>query len=344
MNISNNKYKGESTNKDLSKVGLNQNNINIINKIYLYPDKNQDNNNIQKYPAPNNLPDNNNNIMLNNNYIYYNDINYMNNQKHIINNNNNNNNYNNYNNNSQNNVEITDSQREDKNIKDIIRNQFVKKVYGILLSQFVITFGIILICQIKVIKLFLIRNKAVYVSLMILAGIIFIGAFVIISCYPSFLKKVPKNYIFLFLFTISETILLVYVSILYAFIYILGAIVFVTVICAIIMIISLLKKISMKFLYLFFIIMVCLGIMYGILIIIFRNYYLHFLYCLIGAIIFTVILIIDTQSISQLDENFLTVDDYIYAALILYTDVIRIFIQILKIIGMLKGGRAAARE
>ena len=86
----------------------------------------------------------------------------------------------------------------------------------------------------------------------------------------------------------------------------------------------------MKFLYLFFIIMVCLGIMYGILIIIFRNYYLHFLYCLIGAIIFTVILIVDTQSISQLDENVLTVDDYIYAALILYTEQIPVLTYLIK--------------
>jgi FtsH-binding integral membrane protein len=65
---------------------------------------------------------------------------------------------------------------------------------------------------------------------------------------------------------------------------------------------------------------------------------------LIGAVIFTIILIFDTQSISNLDENFITIDDYIFAALILYTDIIRIFIQILKIIGMMKGGRAMSRH
>ena len=328
-----NKYKGQPTNKDLSKLELNQNNNNLINKICFYPGCKQ-NNEMQKNPNQDNFKEKNN-ILLNNNYML--NINNKNNQ--ILNNNNIDNNE------IQDvNVEVTQSQKDVQNINIIIRNQFVKKVYGILLTQFIITFGLILICQIKIIKNYLNRNRILYIVLMISAGLIFAVLFAIMTCYPSYLKKVPKNYIFLFLFTICETILLVYVSILYSFIYILGAISFVTVICTAILLISCFKKISLKFIYIFFIISIGLGIMYGILIIIFRNYYLQFFFCFIGAVIFTIILIFDTQSISNLDENFITIDDYIFAALILYTDIIRIFIQILKIIGMMKGGRAMSHH
>ena len=338
MNNYSNQFKGQPTNKDLSKLELNQNNKNLLNKIYFYPGCKQ-NIEIQKYPNSDNFREKNN--ILNNNYI----LNINNKNNKTLNNNIDNNEIKVFDNNENKdiNVAITQSQKDEPNISIIIRNQFVKKVYGILLTQFIITFGLILICQIKIIKNYLNRNRILYIILMILAGLIFAGSFAIMTCYPSFLKKVPKNYIFLFLFTICETILLVYVSILYSFIYILGAISFVTIIVTTILLISCFKKISMKFFYIFFIISLGLGIMYGILIIIFRNYYLQFFFCLIGAIIFTIFLIFDTQSISQ-DENFITIDDYIFAALILYTDIIRIFIQILKIIGMMKGGRSYDRH
>ena len=179
---------------------------------------------------------------------------------------------------------------------------------------------------------------------MILSALIFIISFVIFLCYPSLLKRVPYNYIFLFIFTISETILLVYISILYYFQYIFGAIVFVTVICAVIFFISCIKKFSIKFLLICIIIVASLGIIYGILALIFRNYYLEFLFCLIGAILFTFILVYDTQKIAQFNNSDITIDDYIFAALVLYTDIIRLFIEILKLLGRFYGGRGASHE
>ena len=86
------------------------------------------------------------------------------------------------------------------------------------------------------------------------------------------------------------------------------------------------KKISLKFLYLCIIIVAILGIIYGILALIFRKYYLEFLFCLIGEILFTLFLVYDTQKITQFDNNnYITIDDYIFAAFVLYTDIIRLF-------------------
>ena len=307
--------KPSNLSQDISKNELNQNNLNIINKIYInYPDNNAENihhpnimkNNIKPPNIKNSSNDQNNNQNL--------DV------KIELSQNQNNN-----------------DDNDDINIKNMLRNQFVRKVYGILLSQFILTFSLILICQINIIKKFLLSHRQLYLSLMILSISIFLISFIIFMCKPSLMKKVPQNYIFLFLFTISETILLIYVSILYSFQYVLGAIVFVIGISVAIFTMSCFSNKSLKFLFLFLIVCFVLGILYGILVIIFKNYYLEFLFCLIGAVIFTIFLIYDTQKISQVDENYLTIDDYIFAAIILYTDIIRLFIYLLKILGRLSG-------
>ena len=134
MNFNKNTSKEPSINQDISKYELNNNNINIINKIYVSPDKKDD------------KPD-----------VYQNDFNKNNINIMNINNKNNINNYNQYNYNNinhnrdqVNNVEIIHSEKDNQKIDEIIRNQFVRKVYGILLFQFIFTFSLILICQIKI--------------------------------------------------------------------------------------------------------------------------------------------------------------------------------------------------
>ena len=68
---------------------------------------------------------------------------------------------------------------------------------------------------------------------------------------------------------------------------------------------------------------------YGLLALIIRNYYLIFLYCLLGALVFTLYIVYDTILIR--DE--FDIDDYIFAALTLYFDIIRLFILILRLLG-----------
>ena len=209
-----------------------------------------------------------------------------------------------------------------------IRNKFMLKVFGILLIQFMFTFGLILICQIQKVKNYLIKHIYLYASLMGIAGAIFLITFIIFMCKPQIMKKVPQNYIILFIITICETVLLIYISILYSFEYILGAISFVMAIYLSIFFISLINKISIKYFAMGAVTLCFIGLTYGLLALILRNYYLNFLYCLIGSIIFALFIVYDTQMI----RDHYDVDDYIFAALTLYFDVIRFFIQILKLL------------
>ena len=81
------------------------------------------------------------------------------------------------------------------------------KVYGILLTQFIFTFGLILICQIKSIKDFLFTHTILLFISMSISGFVFLISFIIFMCKPDIMRRVPQNYIVLFLITIYETIL-----------------------------------------------------------------------------------------------------------------------------------------
>ena len=119
--------------QDISKNELNQNNLNIINKIYVNcPDNNQESLHHPNIMKSNIKPSNIENSSHDQNYIQNQDV-----KLELSQNQNNNDN------------------NDDIKIKNMLRNQFVRKVYGILLSQFILTFSLILICQINIIKKYL---------------------------------------------------------------------------------------------------------------------------------------------------------------------------------------------
>lgn len=71
----------------------------------------------------------------------------------------------------------------------------------------------------------------------------------------------------------------------------------------------------------------------SILAIIFRSRLLSILISVISVVVFSIYLIYDTQLILGKGELRLTIDDYIFAAMNLYLDIIRIFLEILRIVG-----------
>lgn len=60
---------------------------------------------------------------------------------------------------------------------------------------------------------------------------------------------------------------------------------------------------------------------------------LHNLYCALGAAIFGIYLVIDTQLIVGGGRYNLSMDDYVAGALMLYIDIIQIFLYILSMLG-----------
>ena len=62
------------------------------------------------------------------------------------------------------------------------------------------------------------------------------------------------------------------------------------------------------------------------------NSFLYSLYCTLGVVLFGIYLIIDTQMIIGGKRIQLTVDEYVAAALLLYVDIIQIFLYILSLL------------
>ena len=59
------------------------------------------------------------------------------------------------------------------------------------------------------------------------------------------------------------------------------------------------------------------------------------IYCLLGVILFGVYLIIDTQMVIGGRRYMLSKDDYIFGAIILYLDIINLFLYLLQILAAL---------
>ena len=224
-------------------------------------------------------------------------------------------------------------------VKDI-RNKFILKVFGILLFLFLFTFGLIFLCQIDIIKNYLVDHPFLCLILIGGSALILCVSFIIMICKPILMKEAPQNYIFLILNAIAMTILLICFTIFFKFEYILADVVLVIAICLGIFIISCFKRIDLKYIFIFLIVTIFLGLAYGILLLFYRNYYLDFLYCLIGAFIFSLFLIYDTQRLYYPNNSGYyeyDIDDYIWAALTLYFDILRLFVEILKLVGSLFG-------
>lgn len=60
---------------------------------------------------------------------------------------------------------------------------------------------------------------------------------------------------------------------------------------------------------------------------------LHTFYCMMGVIIYSIYLVIDTQLIMGGKRYQIELDDYILGAIILYTDVVMLFLYLLQLIG-----------
>lgn len=76
-------------------------------------------------------------------------------------------------------------------------------------------------------------------------------------------------------------------------------------------------------------------LMMVILMIIFPSRLLHILYCAAATVVFGFILIADTQMIKGGKANSIGEDDYILAALMIYVDIITIFLQLFQLLSEL---------
>lgn len=211
-----------------------------------------------------------------------------------------------------------------------VRLGFIKKVYLILSAQLLVTFLVVLASFLST----PFRDfQAQTTWLMIVAAVLTFIIIIVLGCFPSVSRKVPINYILLFAFTLGEAYIISYVcsksdppTVLLAAGLTLGIVVVLTLYAAF-------TKSDFTFLGGFLFVCLISLMIGGIAAYFFRNKWLNLVLSVIGAIIFGIYILFDTQLIIGNKGLKYRIDDYIFAAINLYLDIVMLFLYILRILG-----------
>jgi len=208
-----------------------------------------------------------------------------------------------------------------------MRIGFIRKVYGILSVQLIIT---TLMCFISMSSTSFATFQKTHPGLMWLSLIFNIAIILAICCIPGLSRTVPTNYILLMTFTFFEG-------------YMVSAICGMTDPKLVIMAASMTCAITIALtIYAFttktdftlcgslLFIMLCCLFLLSIFSLFFK--FLHVVVSALGIFLYACYLVYDTQLLLGNKENSIDIEDYIYGALMLYLDIINMFIYILDLL------------
>ncbi|XP_034479292.1 protein lifeguard 1 isoform X2 [Drosophila innubila] len=212
-----------------------------------------------------------------------------------------------------------------------IRRGFIRKVYIILMGQLMVTFGAVaLFVYHNGTKVFVEQHRwLVWVALGVL-----IVTMLCMACCEGVRRQTPTNFIFLGIFTIAQSFLLGVTATRYAPTEVLMALGITAAVCLALTIFAMQTKID--FTMMGGILLACMVVfmIFGIVAIFFKGKIITLVYASFGALLFSVYLVYDTQLMMGGDHKYsISPEEYIFAALNLYLDIVNIFIYILTIIG-----------
>ena len=229
-------------------------------------------------------------------------------------------------------IKSSQNTEDDQIIKDQIRNGFIRKVFGIVTIQLIFSFAFILLCQTKTIKKFVAQNEALCVVLFSISIIAFIISVCVISCNRQLARKVPTNYILLFCVTLAESILSAAAAINYPIEIVVAAIILTIAASIGIICYTLKSKRDLSYCGMTLFVLISQVLFFGFLNLIFRSNFLNLIYTFLSTVMFGLYLVYDVQLISGKFGREYSVDDYIFASMELYIDIIRLFLEILRIL------------
>ncbi|KAL1256138.1 hypothetical protein QQF64_014199 [Cirrhinus molitorella] len=227
------------------------------------------------------------------------------------------------------NDEFANSGWEDKSI----RQAFIRKVFMVLTVQLLITFSFVAVFTFaKDVKLFVRRNQWTYY----VSYAIFFVSLIVLSCCGEFRRKHPWNLVALSILTLSLSYMVGMVASYYDTDAVIMAVGITAVVCFTVVLFSLQSKYD--FTSCWGVLFVCLIVLLlaSFLCIFIQNKILHIVYASLGALLFTCFLAVDTQLLLGNKKLAISPEEYVYAALNLYTDIINIFLYILAIVGRTK--------
>ena len=238
---------------------------------------------------------------------------------------------NNNNENSENMSQEEIKQKEEINYK--IFKGFLYKVYGIISVQLLITLIVILIFQNESINNYFKNRPTLTGFLDFISSIGFIATLIVLILKKDLSKQVPYNYISLFIMTFFLSIMCAFFSLSFTKDSVVFCIVLTLISSVAISIYAYYSTVNWGIVLALIIVALsqCIGFLFMLFLL--RNSFLEKVLCFLGTLLFGVYLVYDTQVIMKKFGETYGVDDYIYAAIQLYLDIINLFMAILSVFG-----------
>nr|AAB20211.2 NMDA receptor glutamate-binding subunit [Rattus sp.] len=222
-----------------------------------------------------------------------------------------------------------------------IRQAFIRKVFLVLTLQLSVTLSTVAIFTfVGEVKGFVRANVWTYY----VSYAIFFISLIVLSCCGDFRKKHPWNLVALSILTISLSYMVGMIASFYNTEAVIMAVGITTAVCFTVVIFSMQTRYDFTSCMGVLLVSVVVLFIFAILCIFIRNRILEIVYASLGALLFTCFLAVDTQLLLGNKQLSLSPEEYVFAALNLYTDIINIFLYILTIIGRSQGiGQAPAQ-
>lgn len=215
-----------------------------------------------------------------------------------------------------------------------IRRAFIRKVYSILMVQLLVTLAFITL-------IFYHKPTQVYIAahpfLFILAIIAFLISMITLACCGEVRRKAPMNYVLLGVFTVAESFLLSMTACRYNSEEVVIAVGITAAVALGLTLFAMQTKWDFTMMGGGLFVAVLILMIFGFVACIFQTKTLTLIYASLGAFIFSLYLIYDTQLMLGGKHSYsISPEEYIFAVLNLYLDIIQLFMHILTIIGALR--------
>ncbi|XP_004677164.1 PREDICTED: protein lifeguard 2 [Condylura cristata] len=214
-----------------------------------------------------------------------------------------------------------------------VRRDFIVKVFLILSAQLMVT-GTITSTFIfwKTLRTW-VRANAWFTYAILPA---FFVVLIILACCGKLRRQVPANYILLGLFTVLQGMLLGAISVYYEANEVLWATAATALVTLLLTLFALQTKWDFTLLNGALFVLLCVLVIYGILLLFIQTYWLHLIYAGLGTVLFSLYLVMDIQLMvgGRHHHSDLNPEEYIFAALNIYLDIINLFLFILQLIGL----------
>ncbi|KAJ0178099.1 hypothetical protein K1T71_005922 [Dendrolimus kikuchii] len=216
-----------------------------------------------------------------------------------------------------------------------IRRAFIRKVYSILMCQLLITMGFIALFLFhEPTKVWVHRNGWLFWVALVVMFVCLIS----MACCTNVRRKVPMNFIFLTIFTLAESFLLGIVTSVYDVSAVMMAVGITAGVCLALTLFAFQTKWDFTMMGGALVCATMILLIFGIIAIFLpTNNILNLVYAALGALLFSLYLVYDTQLMMGGKHKYsISPEEYIFAALNLYLDIVNIFLYILMIIGITK--------